>query len=101
MALYDMKSSAEYWQTLLSEANWSKCVYTYGACCLAHSTVLELASDEAMFRFGLQPRPGERRDELGGGEKAYGHSAWAHAANSREIDSPRGMFTHTIYSART
>jgi len=29
-----MTGSAEYWQTLLTEANWSKCVYTYGKSCV-------------------------------------------------------------------
>ena len=95
MALYDMTASAEYWQTLLSEANWSKCVYTYGVlCCVAPPSFPESVSKDSFFRFGLQPRRSRRRDKRGRGEEAHGHSSWAHAANSRKIYPTRGMFTY-------
>lgn len=30
MSLYDMPNGIKYWRELLANANWSKCVYTYG-----------------------------------------------------------------------
>lgn len=38
MTLHDLNLSAKYWRTLLTDANWSKCVYTYAlATCLVQS----------------------------------------------------------------
>lgn len=46
MSLYDMPNAIKYWGELLENANWSKCVYTYGAFCLQSRIITITFADD-------------------------------------------------------